>query len=137
MPRGAHTLHGKWVFKTKRDAEGVIKRLKARLVECGNEQIFEINFSVTLAAVIDMSSVELILVLARKWGVPAKHGDVPNAYVKADKEADLDLYMQKHSQKQFSRDGRERSDEEGAGLRERRRACPGAEKSPIWVKLGW
>eukprot|EP00644_Phytophthora_capsici_P019545 jgi/Phyca11/133583/e_gw1.570.7.1 len=31
--------------------------------------------------------------LARKWRVPAKHGDVPNAYVKADKEAELDIYI--------------------------------------------
>ncbi|KAG3115477.1 hypothetical protein PI124_g5413 [Phytophthora idaei] len=33
-----------------------------------------------------MTSVKVILVLARKWRVPAKHSDVPNAYVKADKE---------------------------------------------------
>ncbi|KAG6612031.1 Integrase catalytic core protein [Phytophthora cinnamomi] len=29
----------------------------------------------------------------RKWRVPAKHGDVPNAYVKADKEEDLRIYI--------------------------------------------
>ncbi|POM72016.1 Integrase catalytic core protein [Phytophthora palmivora] len=40
-----------------------------------------------------MSSVKLLLALARKWGVPAKHGDVPNAYVKADKEAELVIYI--------------------------------------------
>ncbi|KAG3087307.1 hypothetical protein PI125_g18695 [Phytophthora idaei] len=34
-----------------------------------------------------MTSVKLILVLARKWRVPENHGDVPNAYVKAEKEA--------------------------------------------------
>ncbi|GMF45512.1 unnamed protein product [Phytophthora fragariaefolia] len=37
--------------------------------------------------------VKFILVLARKWGVLAKHGDVPNAYVKAEKEAELDIYL--------------------------------------------
>ncbi|KAG3113241.1 hypothetical protein PI125_g7506 [Phytophthora idaei] len=40
-----------------------------------------------------MSGAKLILVLARKWRVPAKHGAVPNANVKADKEADLDHFM--------------------------------------------
>ncbi|KAE9302954.1 hypothetical protein PF001_g13774 [Phytophthora fragariae] len=40
-----------------------------------------------------MTSVKLILVLARKWRVPAKHGDVPNAYVKAEKEAGLTIYI--------------------------------------------
>ncbi|GMF44998.1 unnamed protein product [Phytophthora fragariaefolia] len=76
-----------------RDAEGVIERLKARLVACGNEQEFGVNHGVTFAAVIEMSSVKLILVLARKWRVPAKHGDVPNAYVKAKKEAELAIYI--------------------------------------------
>ena len=50
-----------------------------------DEQVFGVNYGVTFAAVIDMSSVKMIFALARKWKVPAKHGDVPNAYVKADK----------------------------------------------------
>ncbi|KAG6612670.1 putative mitochondrial protein [Phytophthora cinnamomi] len=29
----------------------------------------------------------------RKWRVPAKHGDVPNAYVRVDKEAGLDIFI--------------------------------------------
>lgn len=40
-----------------------------------------------------MTSVKLIFALARKLRVPAKHGDVPNAYVKADKEVELDIYI--------------------------------------------
>ncbi|KAE9098045.1 hypothetical protein PF006_g23440 [Phytophthora fragariae] len=91
--KGAHALHTKWVYKTKMDAEGAIERLKARLVACGNEQEFGVDYSVTFSAVIEMSSVKLIFVLARKWRVPAKHGDVPNAYVKADKEAELDIFL--------------------------------------------
>uniref|UniRef100_A0AAV1VHP2 Reverse transcriptase Ty1/copia-type domain-containing protein n=1 Tax=Peronospora matthiolae TaxID=2874970 RepID=A0AAV1VHP2_9STRA len=67
-PKDIRALHSKWVFKTKRDAEGGIERLKARLRED--------DFA-----------------LARKWKVPAKHGDVPNAYVKADKEDNLDFYI--------------------------------------------
>ncbi|KAG6616520.1 Integrase catalytic core protein [Phytophthora cinnamomi] len=92
-PRGVRVLHTKWVFKTKTNAVGAIERLKARLVACGNEQEFGVNYSVTFAAVIEMSSVKLILALARKWRVPAKHGDVPNAYVEARKEAELAIYI--------------------------------------------
>ncbi|KAE9160886.1 hypothetical protein PF004_g31018 [Phytophthora fragariae] len=65
-PKGAHALHTKWVYKTKIDAEGAIERLKARLVACGNEQEFGVDYSVTFSAVIEMSSVKLIFVLARK-----------------------------------------------------------------------
>uniref|UniRef100_A0AAV1UY47 Retroviral polymerase SH3-like domain-containing protein n=1 Tax=Peronospora matthiolae TaxID=2874970 RepID=A0AAV1UY47_9STRA len=66
-PPGSNTLHTKWAFKTKTDAHGEIERLKARLV--------------TLAH-------------AATWGVPAKHGDIPNAYVKAGKEQQLDILLQ-------------------------------------------
>ena len=30
---------------------------------------------------------------ARIWGVPARHGDIPNAYVKADKEEHEEIYL--------------------------------------------
>ncbi|KAG3093774.1 hypothetical protein PI125_g16719 [Phytophthora idaei] len=40
-----------------------------------------------------MTSVKIILVLVRKWRVPAKHGGVPNAYVKADKEEELRIFI--------------------------------------------
>ncbi|KAE8984374.1 hypothetical protein PF010_g5766 [Phytophthora fragariae] len=92
-PKGAHALHTKWVYKSKMDAEGAIERLKARLVACGDEQEFGVDYSVTVSAVIEMSRVKLIFVLARKWLVPAKHGDVPNTYANADKEAELDIFL--------------------------------------------
>ena len=42
----------------------------------------------------DLFSVKVILALAVTWGVPAKHGDIHNACVKADKEAYLGIYLQ-------------------------------------------
>uniref|UniRef100_A0AAV1TE28 Reverse transcriptase Ty1/copia-type domain-containing protein n=1 Tax=Peronospora matthiolae TaxID=2874970 RepID=A0AAV1TE28_9STRA len=42
----------------------------------------------------DMSTVKVLLALAATWGVPAKHGDIPNAYVKADKEPNLEVLLQ-------------------------------------------
>eukprot|EP00644_Phytophthora_capsici_P015445 jgi/Phyca11/113342/e_gw1.24.59.1 len=65
-PRGLRVLHTKWVYKTKRDAEGEDGRLKARIVACGNEQEFGVNYSITFAAVMDMGSVKIILRLARQ-----------------------------------------------------------------------
>eukprot|EP00644_Phytophthora_capsici_P011049 jgi/Phyca11/110264/e_gw1.18.56.1 len=92
-PSGVRALHTKWVYKTKLDAGGGVERLKARLVACGNEQEFGVNYDVTFADVMGPSSVKIILALARKWRVPAKHGDVPNAYVKADKETELEIFV--------------------------------------------
>uniref|UniRef100_A0AAV1VL46 Reverse transcriptase Ty1/copia-type domain-containing protein n=1 Tax=Peronospora matthiolae TaxID=2874970 RepID=A0AAV1VL46_9STRA len=92
-PRNAHVLHNKWVYKTKTDANGNIERCKARLVVCGNDQVFGIDYNLTFAAVMDLVTVKLILVLSKRWNVPARHGDVPYAYVKAEKEEHLDIFM--------------------------------------------
>jgi hypothetical protein len=41
----------------------------------------------------ELSPVKVILVFARRWRVPARHGDIPNAYVKAEKEQHLEIYL--------------------------------------------
>ena len=43
-PPSSNALHTKWVFKTKTDAHGDLERLKDRLVACGNEQVFGVDF---------------------------------------------------------------------------------------------
>ena len=90
---GMNALHTKMVYKAKTDAQGNLERHKARLVACGNEQVFGVDYRLTFAAVMDLSTVKIILALAATWVAPAKHGDIPNAYVKADKEAHLDIYL--------------------------------------------
>ena len=47
----------------------------------------------TFAAVMDISTEKVVLALAATWGVPAKHGDIPNTYVRADKETHLDIFL--------------------------------------------
>uniref|UniRef100_A0AAV1VBX8 Integrase catalytic domain-containing protein n=1 Tax=Peronospora matthiolae TaxID=2874970 RepID=A0AAV1VBX8_9STRA len=93
-PAGSNALHSKWVYKTKTDAHGDLERYKARLVACGNEQVFGIDYQLTFAAVMDMSTVKVIIALAATRNVPAKHGDIPNAYVRANKEANLEILLQ-------------------------------------------
>uniref|UniRef100_M4BTK3 RxLR effector candidate protein n=1 Tax=Hyaloperonospora arabidopsidis (strain Emoy2) TaxID=559515 RepID=M4BTK3_HYAAE len=41
----------------------------------------------------EMGTVKVILDLAVTWGVLAKHGDIPNTYVKANKEEHLDIFL--------------------------------------------
>ena len=41
----------------------------------------------------DMSTFKVLLALAATWGVPAKHGDILNAYVKANKESHLEIFL--------------------------------------------
>jgi hypothetical protein len=90
-PVGSHVLHTKWVFKTKTDADGTIERSKAHLGACGNKQLYGIDYNLTFAAVMELSTVKVILVFARR--VPVRHGDIPNAYVKAEKAQHLEIYL--------------------------------------------
>ena len=92
-PNKSHVLHTKWVYETKTDADGAIEQFKARLVACGNERVYGVDYGLTFSAVMELSTVKAILVIALRWGVPARHGDIPNAYVKADKEEHLDIYL--------------------------------------------
>ena len=66
----------------------------ARLVACGNKQLFGVDYTLTFAAVMELETVKVILVSSRRWNIPARHLDVPNTYVKADQEEDLEIYMQ-------------------------------------------
>ena len=43
-------------------------------------------------AVVDISTVKVILAFAVTWKVPTKHGDIPSAYVKANKDEHLEIY---------------------------------------------
>lgn len=72
-PSSSNTPHTKWVFKTKSTADGDVERLKARLVACGNEQVFGFNYVFTFAAVMDIDS-EYNSSLAAAWGVHERSG---------------------------------------------------------------
>ena len=58
-------MHNKWVYKTKNDANGDIERYKARLVVCGNEEVFGADYTLTFAAVMNLRTVKLIFVIIR------------------------------------------------------------------------
>ena len=63
------------------------------MVACGNEQVYSVDYGITFAAVMELSTAKVILVLAFRWGVPTRNRDIPNAYAKADKEEHLDIYL--------------------------------------------
>ena len=42
-----------------------------------------VDYNLTFNAVMDISAAKVVLALAATCGVPAKLGDIPNAYVRA------------------------------------------------------
>ncbi|KAG2982347.1 hypothetical protein C6341_g15617 [Phytophthora cactorum] len=74
---GALEASGAWEVVRPRRQARVLRMKRAGLVACGKEQEFGVNYGITFAAVVEMTSDKLILVLA---SVPAKHGGIPNVY---------------------------------------------------------
>ncbi|GJR07217.1 zinc finger, CCHC-type containing protein [Tanacetum coccineum] len=84
LPPDQKAIGLKWVFKTKRDAEGKIIKYKARLVAKGYVQEQGIDFDEVFAPVARIETVRLILALAAYHGWQVHHLDVKSAFLHGD-----------------------------------------------------
>ncbi|GJX91942.1 ribonuclease H-like domain, reverse transcriptase, RNA-dependent DNA polymerase [Tanacetum coccineum] len=84
LPKGHKAIGLKWVFKTKKDANGNIIKHKAILVAKGYIQDHGIDFEEVFAPVGRMETIRLLLTIAanNKWEV--HHLDVKSAFLHGD-----------------------------------------------------
>ncbi|GJV99399.1 ribonuclease H-like domain, reverse transcriptase, RNA-dependent DNA polymerase [Tanacetum coccineum] len=84
LPKGHKAIGLKWVFKTKKDANGNIIKHKARLVAKGYIQQHGIDFEEVFAPVARMEIIWLLIAIAtnNKWEV--HHLDVKSAFLHGD-----------------------------------------------------
>ncbi|GJW08497.1 ribonuclease H-like domain, reverse transcriptase, RNA-dependent DNA polymerase [Tanacetum coccineum] len=84
LPKGHKAIGLKWVFKTKKDANGNIIKHKARLVAKGYIQEHDIDFEEVFTPVARMETIRLLLAIAanNKWEV--HHLDVKSAFLHGD-----------------------------------------------------
>nr|GEX87099.1 ribonuclease H-like domain, reverse transcriptase, RNA-dependent DNA polymerase [Tanacetum cinerariifolium] len=84
LPKGHKAIGLKWVFKTKKDANGNIIKHKARLVSKGYIQEHVIDFKEVFAPVARMETIRLLLAIAanNKWEVHLL--DVKSAFLHGD-----------------------------------------------------
>jgi hypothetical protein len=71
LPEGHNEIGVKWVFKTKRNAEGEIEKHKARLVAKGYKQQYGVDYEDVFAPVARMETVRLMTSLAaqKRWKI--------------------------------------------------------------------
>ncbi|GKA03704.1 ribonuclease H-like domain, reverse transcriptase, RNA-dependent DNA polymerase [Tanacetum coccineum] len=83
LPKGHKAIGLKWVFKTKKDANGNIIKHKARLVAKGYIQQHGIDFEEVFAPVARMETIRLLLAIAanNKW---EDHLDIKSAFLHGD-----------------------------------------------------
>jgi len=71
LPEGHNAVGVKWIFKTKRNAEGEIEKHKAKLVAKGYKQQYGVDYEDVFALVARMETVRLMISLAtqKRWKI--------------------------------------------------------------------
>ena len=95
VPRPQHqrVLPSKWVYKIKCNGDGSIERYKARLVVLGFLQTYGIDYTETYASTVRLDLVRLFIWYANQCDLEIEHCDVGNAYLNADLEPNVCVYM--------------------------------------------
>jgi transposase InsO family protein len=92
LPANRQAIGCKWVYKTKRGADGQITKHKARLVAKGYAQRYGVDYEETYAPVARYTSIRALLALAAHHNWELHQMDVKSAYLNGDLEEDI--YMQ-------------------------------------------
>ena len=89
LPQGFQAIGGKWVFRTKRGANGEIVKYKARWVAQGFRQKHGIDYNETFAPVARFDSIRALLALVAHHDWELHQMDVKSAYLNGDLEEEL------------------------------------------------
>lgn len=92
-------MDSKWVFKTKRDANGNIQKYKARLVIKGCAQKSGIDFTDTYAPVVRYSSIRFLISLACKLNLDIDQMDAVTAFLQGDLNEEIYMIQPKYFNK--------------------------------------
>jgi len=84
LPPNRKAINAKWIFKTKRNANGEIVRYKARLVVKGCTQKKGLEYEETYAPVIRYNSLRYLFGLAARYDLDIDHLDVVTAFLQGD-----------------------------------------------------
>ena len=71
----------KWVYKIKRNADGLVTQYKARLVAKGFHQQARIDYDETFSPVVKPTTVRIILTLVAQFNWPLRQLDISNAFL--------------------------------------------------------
>ncbi|KAI3735537.1 hypothetical protein L6452_15038 [Arctium lappa] len=81
LPKGKFAIGTKWVFRNKKDEDGIIIRNKARLVAKGYCQEEGIDYDVTFAPVARLKAIRIFLAYAAHKGFKVYQMDVKYAFL--------------------------------------------------------
>ena len=88
-PTHKRTIGVKWVYRTKLNSDGSIKKHKARLVVKGYAQMFGVDFSETFAPVARLDTIRMLLALAAQKGWNIHQMDVKSTFLNGYLEEEI------------------------------------------------
>lgn len=89
LPKGKRAINSKWVFKTKRNAEGAFVRYKARLVVKGCSQKQGIDYSETFSPVVRYNSLRFLFAMAAKHDLSVHQLDAVTAFLNGELQEEV------------------------------------------------
>ena len=95
MKTGRKVLDCLWVFKRKRYPDGSVKKLKARLVVKGDQQIEGVDYHDSFSPVVQWSTIRLLLILSVMLQLHTVQVDYTLAFVQAPAENNTFVEMSK------------------------------------------
>ena len=91
LPKDRKAVGSKWVYKTKRSANGTIERHKARLVAQGFSQKYGQDYDETFSPIVRFESLRTVIALAVQNGFKLHQMDVMTTFLNA--ELKEEVYM--------------------------------------------
>ncbi|KAG8504119.1 hypothetical protein CXB51_002467 [Gossypium anomalum] len=84
LPPGRKVIGCKWLFRIKKNPDGMINRRKARLVAKGCSQVLGCDFKETFSLVVKPATIRAILSIAVTNGWSLRQVDVNNVFLNGD-----------------------------------------------------
>ncbi|WJZ90859.1 hypothetical protein VitviT2T_009976 [Vitis vinifera] len=84
LPKGIKTIGCKWIFKTKHDSKGNVKRYKARLVAKGYTQKKGIDYKETFSPISKKDSLRIAMTLVAHFDLELHQMDIKTAFLNGD-----------------------------------------------------
>lgn len=93
LPKNRKAIKNKWIFKTKRDANGNISRYKARLVVKGCSQKYGIDYQEIFSPVVRYSTIRFLMAFAVKNDLKIHQMDAVTAFLQGELNDEV-IYME-------------------------------------------
>ena len=81
MPTGQRALNSKYVFKTKRKADGSVERYKARFCVMGNKQVKDVDYFEVFAPVASRTTIRIFFAIAAAHKLKVHQMDVKSVFL--------------------------------------------------------